>query len=397
MASARWRPLTWVAAVLLVPVALLASPLALFVAAPLVAAFHDRPAAHPVPFAAGTGPGSVVSARTMPDLAVSLRARQLHAARVEYRSTGAHGEQTVVSGSVFAPRGDPPAGGWPVIALAHGSTGILRDCAPSLAPDLLGSAALVEAYTRLGYAVALPDYQGLGAGGAHRYLDAAVAGRNLVDAVRALRAVFPPVSTRWLAAGLSQGGAAAWSANEQAATYGRGLELVGSVSISPAADMTGLATRAADGTLPASMRPLLQWVLASAARTEPAFDLDDYRSGTAAADWATLSSCGRDHAVARVAAARRLGPRDLQPRTPAAAARLTALLRARALPQRPASAPMLVVYGSADAYVDPAWTTAAVGRARALGDEITADLQPGRGHLDVDTAQVQPWIDARFR
>jgi fermentation-respiration switch protein FrsA (DUF1100 family) len=101
--------------------------------------------------------------------------------------------------------------------------------------------------------------------------------------------------------------------------------------------------------------------------------------------------------VARVAAARRLGPRDLQPRTPAAAARLTALLRARALPQRPASAPMLVVDGSADAYVDPAWTTAALGRARALGDEITAELQPGRGHIDVDTARVQPWIDARLR
>jgi hypothetical protein len=94
---------------------------------------------------------------------------------------------------------------------------------------------------------------------------------------------------------------------------------------------------------------------------------------------------------------KRIGPDDLRPRSPQAAARLTGLLRAMALPQRPASAPMLVVYGSADVYVDAAWTSGAIARARALGGDVTADLQPGRGHLDVDTSAVQPWIDQRFR
>jgi hypothetical protein len=383
--------------VLLAPVAIAAGPLGPALVGPLagVVAVHQH-RAHDVPFVKGTGPGSVVSARTMPHLALGLRFR-VHAARVLYRSTDQDGRPTVVSGSVFTPKGDPPDGGWPVIGLAHGSTGILRACAPSLHPDLLGSAVLVGAYVRLGYAVALPDYQGLGAPGTHPYLDAAVAGRNLIDAVRALRAVYPDASRRWLAAGLSQGGGAAWSANEQASTYGGGLDLVGSVSVSPAADMTGLAVEATNGTLPATQRPVLQWVLASLARTRDDFDLDQYRSPAIAPDWDTLSECNRQDVPARTSAMQRIGPLDLRPATPAAAARLVDLMRSWALPQHPASAPMLVVYGSADLYVNPAWTTAAIARARALGDDITADLQPGRGHVDVNTSRVQPWIDQRFR
>ncbi len=79
------------------------------------------------------GPGSLVTATTMPGVTRRVEARDLHAARVLYRSTfGDTGAPTVVSGSVFTPKGTPPPGGWPVVAIGHGTVGIDNPCAPSL-------------------------------------------------------------------------------------------------------------------------------------------------------------------------------------------------------------------------------------------------------------------------
>jgi dienelactone hydrolase len=394
---ARHGTAAWLVAIALLPVTILVAPATVLTTAPMVYALvrHDE-AARTVSFEKSSGPGSVLAAFTMPGLAWTVRAQRPHATRVFYRSTDRDGHPTVVSGSVFVPRRRAPAGGWPVIGLAHGSTGIERSCAPSLDANLRGSAALVGGYLHEGYAVALPDYQGLGGPGAHPYLDTDVEARNLIDAVRALRHVDDDVSDRWVAAGISQGGGAAWAANVLAGSYGHGLELVGSVSVSPAVDMSGLVAKAQQGTMPPGQRAVLQWILESLHRTDPSFDLDEYRSGPVVAEWSFLSGCGTDDVGRRAAAIQRIGRFDLRPRTSAAAADLTARLRRMAVPQQPATAPMLVIYGSADPYADPAWTTAAIAQARALGDDLTADLQPGRGHVDVDTSDVNPWIAARF-
>src|ERR1700722_7564384 len=107
----------------------------------------------------GSGPGSLVSAMTMPGFLHEVHTDRVQAARVVYRSTSEDGQPTVVSGSVFAPEGGPPGGGWPVIAYGHGTTGIDEPCAPSLSDSLLGSAQLVAALITKGYAGAFADYQ----------------------------------------------------------------------------------------------------------------------------------------------------------------------------------------------------------------------------------------------
>jgi hypothetical protein len=38
------------------------------------------------------------------------------------------------SGAIFLPTGDAPAGGWPIVAWAHGTVGIADRCAPSVNP-----------------------------------------------------------------------------------------------------------------------------------------------------------------------------------------------------------------------------------------------------------------------
>lgn len=345
----------------------------------------------------GTGPGSLVSAVTMEALSRTNFGRSVRSARVLYRSTsGDDGAPTVVSGTVFTPVGDPPPGGWPVVSYGHGTTGWQEDCGPSLSASLLGQDLVVDGFTKRGYAVAMADYQGLGSPGIHPYSDARTAGFNMVDAVRALRATFPGVSERWAALGGSQGGGAAWSADEQASTYAPELNLVGAVGLSPAADVKGLVDKAVAGTLTDDQGPVLQAILFSLARLHQDFNLDDYRHGAAKQYWDVLASCSGPDVHARTAAGKALGPRDLAPSSPEAADRLRSLLAKWALPQRKLSAPLYVAFGARDTYIDPAWTIAAIKRACALGGNVSWSEDPKAGHGDIDWAGALDWLNDRF-
>jgi pimeloyl-ACP methyl ester carboxylesterase len=345
----------------------------------------------------GATPGSLVSAMTMPGFTRTADGKHLQAARVVYRSTeGDTGAPTVVSGSVFTPLGPPPAGGWPVVAYGHGTTGIDKPCAPSLSDSLLGTGSVVAGLTGQGYAVAVPDYQGLGIDGVHPYSDARTAGFNMIDAVRALRHTFKKVSNRWAAFGGSQGGGAAWSADEQARGYAPELQLVGAVAVSPAADVSGIVDKAQQGTLTSDQGPVMQLLVESLARLHQDLNRDDFRRGAALKYWDVLSACSGAAVHDRTAAANALGPDDFKPRSPEAAEQLRQLLQKWALPQQPLSAPLSVVYGTKDTLVDPQWTTDAIARACALGGTVVWDLQPDKGHGDVDFSAQVTWLADRF-
>lgn len=73
-------------------------------------------------------PGSVIRDEPMGASPPGGRAH-----RVLYRSTSPEGKPIAVSGVVIIPPGLPPAGGWPIVAWAHPTTGIVPRCAPSLA------------------------------------------------------------------------------------------------------------------------------------------------------------------------------------------------------------------------------------------------------------------------
>ncbi len=307
----------------------------------------------------------------MPGFAASYEGSTVRSARVTYRSTsGDTGEQTVVSGSVFVPTRPAPKGGWPVISYGHGTTGLNEPCAPSLSYSLLGAAGFVAGFARLGYAVAFADYQGLGAPGVHPYLDAKTAGLNMIDAVRALRHTFPDVSNRWAAVGGSQGGAAAWAADEQAASYAPELDLVGAVAFAPPADVSGAVDKAQAGTMTVDQSLAFVGVVESLARLHADVNRDDYRRGAAAQYWDVLTTCSGPKLNERDAAVKALKPGDLRPATPEAADRLRNLVAKWALPQKPLSAPLSVVYGGRDTFIDAQWTTDAIRRACAIGGPV---------------------------
>jgi pimeloyl-ACP methyl ester carboxylesterase len=345
----------------------------------------------------GSGPGSLVSATTMPGLVTSGDGRHLQAARVVYRSTsGDDGAPTVVSGAVVVPLGPPPAGGWPIVAFGHGTTGIDEPCAPSNSDSLMGMSGVVAAMISKGFAVVMPDYEGLGAPGVHPYTDARTAGLNMIDAVRALRFTFKNVSNRWIALGHSQGGGAAWAADERAREYAPELDLVGAVALAPAADVTKFVDKAQAGTLTRDQMLAFTLIVESLSRRFPELNREDYRRGSAVRSWDVLTACSGSLVDRRPAAAVALTPAELTPSSAIAAARLRDRLQRWALPQLPLSAPMYVVYGSSDTLIDAQWTTDAIERACALGGTITWQLQQGKGHGDIDFSQALTWIVDRF-
>ena len=90
--------------------------------------------------------------------------------RVLYRSVGMRGEPIAVSGVIVVPPGPAPAGGRPIVAWAHPTTGVVPHCAPSLAIFVFQQMAGLRQLIEQGAVVAATDYPGLGTAGPHPYL-----------------------------------------------------------------------------------------------------------------------------------------------------------------------------------------------------------------------------------
>lgn len=342
------------------------------------------------------GPGSLVSVRELSSTATASGKRRMQRASITYRSTSAEGARTDVTGMVFIPAGPPPDGGWPVVGLAHPTTGIDEQCAPSRSPALRGMIGFVGGLVDRGYAVAVTDYAGLGTPGPHRYFDHRTAGYNVIDSVRALRHVFAGASPRWAAFGASQGGAAAWAADEQAGRYAPELDLVGAVAIAPAAEMSGLVDKAVAGTMTIDQTRALATVVEAFARVHPDLARDDYRRGAAAQHWDVLTACRGDVEDRRPAAEAAVRPGDVAPAGPAAADRLRTYLREWAVPQDPLTAPLFVTYGGRDASIDEQWTRDAVAHACRIGGPVETQFQPDSDHHNVDFTAALSWLADRF-
>jgi acetyl esterase/lipase len=177
-------------------------------------------------------PGSIIRAEAMvgaPSEAATYR--------VLYRSTGLHGEPIAVSGVVIVPPGPAPAGGRPVIAWAHPTTGVVPRCAPSLSPFLFPLIPGLRDMIGRGYVIAATDYPGLGTPGPHPYLVGLSEGRAVLDSVRAARALpEASASNRYALWGHSQGGHAVLYAGILARRYAPELNLVGVAAAAPATE-----------------------------------------------------------------------------------------------------------------------------------------------------------------
>lgn len=197
-------------------------------------------------------PGAIIRSEPMDAYlipGVRLRARAL---RLLYRSTGALGEPTAVSGALLLPERGKRDQIKPLIGFAVGTHGIGDHAAPSrlLSTGRDWEASLIGHVLARGYAVAITDYQGLGTPGDHVYMVGQALGKNVLDVMRAACELAPEevrIDGSCGVLGYSEGGAAAaWAAQLQP-SYAPELALAGVAAGAAAADMQ-LAGPSLDGS-----------------------------------------------------------------------------------------------------------------------------------------------------
>ncbi|MEW6271110.1 MAG: lipase family protein [Thermodesulfobacteriota bacterium] len=198
--------------------------------------------------------------------------------RIMYHSRDARGRDRAVTGILTYPDAAPPDGGWPVVSLANGTTGLASPCALSRN----GRPAPTFGVDGVGV---VTDYVGLGpVGELHPYLSRPSEAHSVIDAVRAARNLREAgAGSRWLAIGHSQGGHAALATNELAEEYAPELELLGTVSLAPAA----LFDRTYGPVDEIVVRIVGVMALYGAAAEHPEIDPDDY-VGPATAEAASV-------------------------------------------------------------------------------------------------------------
>ncbi|WP_406233791.1 lipase family protein [Nocardia sp. NBC_01009] len=177
------------------------------------------------------GPGTVTS--IAPLAAVATPPGSVNSTRIIYRTSTANNVPTEASAAVYFPPGPAPAGGWPVIAWAHGTVGLGDDCAYSITGPSAAERdwAYLGTWLQQGYAIVAADYAGLGTPDEHPYLNGMVMAHNVVDAVQAATRQYSSLAKKWAVVGQSQGaGAAAYTARYATEFGGPELDYRGAVT-----------------------------------------------------------------------------------------------------------------------------------------------------------------------
>ena len=343
--------------------------------------------------AAGS-PGTVLREQPMADAPAGSSVY-----RILYRSLGLNGEPIAVSGMAFVPQAPPPAGGRPIVAWAHPTSGIVPKCAPSLSELAFVEIAGLHELLSRGFVVVATDYPGLGTVGPHPYLIGESEGRAVLDSVRAARTLPDAhVSNRFAMWGHSQGGHAALFAASLASTYAPELQLVGIAAAAPATDLELLLrddfTSAAGRNITAMAlwswtrvfgHPLGELVFDDA---QPAMDALANECLESPLDFLERRSSerGLEKQFLTVADVTKVQPwRDI-------------LLKN--IPAMPASSlPLFIAQGDADTVVRPEVTERYARQACDQGSAVKFVVVPGAGHGFVahDAAQAAAaWIADRF-
>lgn len=168
--------------------------------------------------------------------------------RMIYATTLRSGAPAIASGIVMTAQAEDAAPR-PVIAWAHGTTGLDRGCAPSLFPDPFLNVPAVPQLLAENWVYVATDYVGLGTSGTHAYLVGEEAAHAVLDAVRAARQIEGlALDNRVVVWGHSQGGNSALWTGQRAADYAPDVNLLGIAAIAPASDLPALL-EASRGTM----------------------------------------------------------------------------------------------------------------------------------------------------
>lgn len=359
--------------------------------------------------------GSIIWARPATGLAAVPSAART--TLVLHRMRGVTGEPVPVSGTVVVPEGTPPAGGWPVVAYNHMTTGGGDACGPSnvMPGDAemrrkVEDARLVARLLARGIAVVRSDFEGIETPGPHPYFISGSLARSTIMMVRAARTLEPQLSTRWATIGHSEGAAASIWAADHAPELARDLDLRAVAALTPplttreslelgrqiTARIPGLGGLPALGAL----------VLTGLAAAHPEVD-EILRAGGLSpratallgdVETRCLTTLGLGDSWGGLAPSRILGPRGAE-LTRAGYPLIDAHSPLRA---DVGSVPLRLEAGGLDVITPAASILAWARRLRAQGKDVTYRLHPLATHSSSladprAMAQLADWVAARLR
>ncbi len=315
------------------------------------------------------------------------------AVRILYHSQDANGHDVATSAVVLIPAGQPPATGWPVIAWAHGTSGVSRLCAPSAMKDLYYGEEGLLPMVRAGFAVVATDYHGLGTEGPHQYVNKIAQARDVIYSIPAAHAAVPNLDRRWVVDGHSQGGLAAWSVAEMqhdlkdpdylgavsVAGVARGIEFFGHLAATPGVGF------------------YLAFMAAGVHASYPDFQPRELVSDEVLAHYEDVTTKGcyfRAYATYAKLPGDKLLRKGWEHST-----RVKDFFDSLALARKPIGGPMLVLAGEADQTVPIDGVRDAVKKMCAMKQPVSFKSYPGLDHDPVmyqSTPYQLDWIRARF-
>lgn len=309
------------------------------------------------------------------------------AMRVMYLSEDRTGQPRAVTGTIFHPDGDAPEGGWPIIADAHGTTGIVEECAPSRM-GLVPSDHGVEAVR------VMSDYIGLGPEGErHPYLSKTAEANAVLDGLVAARALLGDrLSDRWLVVGHSQGGHAALSSIELAGERVPDLELVGAVVSAPGAQFLEVH----DDEL--QLRIITSMILLGSESEWPDLRAEDF---FAPDTLETVEGIVGGHCLDEIVPAMipLAADSDLYTQDPLTSEATREFMEANDPLPEPVGVPMLLLAGGRDIIVVPARVEALRERLCGIGQQLEYRFLPDADHgtLPVLAAdEIDAWVGGRL-
>ncbi|WP_308267361.1 lipase family protein [Gluconobacter sp. P1D12_c] len=334
-------------------------------------------------------PGALLNSAPLAEtLSLPNAARSL---RITYLSTdGVTGKGLVpVTAEVIVPAGEAAAGGWPIVAWAHGTVGNDDSCAPSLNPYSERNTHYLSEWMKRGFAIVATDYQGLGTPGVHPYLNTRAEAYSVLDSVRAALKSVPGLQNKVMIVGQSQGGGAAFASAAFASTYAPDINVRGTVAtgipyVTPEI-LSGLLQEAGKSS---GYSPLVAYTLligSSYAGLHPAFRPEDaFTSKAMPAFKAAAESCltGLSDTAEKdgLTLANALQPTFVKAMTPA--------FKTMTYPTLKLAQPLFVGTGTADQDVPPQLQEGLVKAACAAGSTVQAHLYKGLDHSQTVNASL---------
>lgn len=200
--------------------------------------------------------------------------------RILYSSVDGLGDAktpVAVSGTLFLPKGEAPAGGFPLIAWAHGTVGIADVCAPSNNKRSDRDTKYLNHWLSQGYAVVASDYQGLGTPGGHPYLATRPEAYSVLDSIRAVQGNPDfKVSKSVVLVGQSQGGGGAFATAAEAEGYAPDIDIRGTVATGTPYFTNDTAPAVRDPNAVSGVFAYSLYIMYLAEQADPSFKIADY-------------------------------------------------------------------------------------------------------------------------